>query len=42
MIAAALMAKKDIRIYKIDPKIVKSEINILKRIGVHIRKKKIV
>ena len=34
------MAKKDIRIYKIDPKIVKSEINILKRIGVHIRKKK--
>ena len=40
MIAAALMAKKDIRIYKIDPKIVKSEINILKRIGVHIRKKK--
>ena len=40
MIAAALMAKKDIRIYKIDPKIVKSEINILKRIGVHIKKRK--
>ena len=43
MIAAALIAKKDIKIYKIDPKIVKSEINILKRIGLNIiRKKKIV
>ena len=40
MIAAALMAKKNIEIYKIDPKMVKSEINVLKKIGVEIIKKK--
>ena len=40
MIASALMAKKYLIINKIDPKIVKSEINILKRIGVKIIKKK--
>ena len=40
MIASALMAKKYIIIDKVDPKIVKSEIDILKRIGVKIIKKK--
>ncbi len=40
MIASALMAKKYIIINKIDPKIVKSEIDILKKIGVKIIKKK--
>ena len=40
MIASALMAKKYLIINKIDPKIVKSEINILKKIGVKIIKKK--
>ena len=43
MIAGALLAKKDLVIDKIDPKIVKNEINILKKIGVQIiQKKKIV
>ncbi len=40
MIAGALMAKKEITINNIDPKIVKSEIEILKKIGVKIIKKK--
>ena len=40
MIASALMAKKYIIIDKVEPKIVKSEIDILKRIGVKIIKKK--
>ena len=34
MIAGALLAKKDLIIDKIDTKIIKSEINILKKIGV--------
>ena len=41
MIASALMAKKYIIIDKVEPKIVKSEIDILKRIGVKIIKKKV-
>ncbi len=40
MIACALLAKKNMKIDKIDPKIVKNEINILKTIGVKIVKKK--
>ena len=40
MIAGALLAKKDLTIDKIDPKIVKSEINVLKMVGVKIIKKK--
>ena len=40
MIAGALLAKKNITIDKIDPKIVKNEINILKMVGVKIIKKK--
>ena len=40
MIAGALLAKKDLVIDKIDPKIVKNEINILKKIGVQIIQKK--
>ena len=40
MIAGALLAKKNLTIDKIDPKIIKSEINILKKIGVQISKKK--
>jgi len=40
MIASALLAKKNIIIDKIDPKIVKNEINLLKLIGVKIVKKK--
>ena len=39
MIACALMAKNKIIIDKIDPKIVRTEINILKKIGVKITKK---
>ena len=34
MIAGALLAKKNLIIDKIDPKIVKSEIDILRKIGV--------
>ena len=40
MIASALQVKKKITIDKVDPKIVKSEINILKKIGVKIKQKK--
>ena len=40
MIACALLAKKNITIDKIDPKVVKKEIGILKMIGVKIIKKK--
>ena len=40
MIASALQVKKNITIDKVDPKIVKSEINILKKIGVKIKQKK--
>ena len=40
MIAGALLAKRDLIINKIDPSIIKSEINILKKIGVQITKKK--
>ena len=40
MIAGALLAKKSLMINKIDPKVVKNEINILKKIGIQITKKK--
>ncbi len=40
MIAGALLAKKNLTIDKIDPKIVKSELNVLKKIGVKIKQKK--
>jgi len=40
MIASALQVKNNITINKIDPKIIKSEINILKKIGVKIKQKK--
>ena len=40
MIAGALLAKEDLIINKIDTKIIKYEINILKKIGVRIIKKK--
>ncbi len=40
MIISAMLAKKDILIDKIDPKIIKSEINILKKIGVQIKQNK--
>ena len=40
MIAGALLAKKNLIIDKIDPLVVKNEINILKKIGVKIIKKK--
>tara|TARA_A100001015_G_scaffold253316_1_gene293413 strand:- start:1331 stop:2590 length:1260 start_codon:yes stop_codon:yes gene_type:complete len=40
MIAGALLVKKNLIIDKIDPKIVKSEIDILKKIGVKITQKK--
>ena len=39
MIAGALLAKKNLKINKIDPKIIKSEIDVLKKIGVKIIKK---
>ena len=38
MIASALLAKKKIIIDKIDPKIIKNEINVLRKIGVQIKK----
>ena len=41
MIACALLAKKNLLIDKIDPKIVKNEIDVLKKIGVKLIKKKI-
>tara|TARA_B100001063_G_scaffold245193_1_gene280143 strand:+ start:857 stop:2116 length:1260 start_codon:yes stop_codon:yes gene_type:complete len=40
MIASALLAKKNFIIDKIDPKIIKSELKVLKRIGVRIIQKK--
>ena len=40
MIASALLAKKNFIIDKINPKIVKSEIDVLKKIGVKITQKK--
>ena len=40
MIAGALLAKKNLIINKIDPKIVKSEIQVLKKIGIKIKIKK--
>tara|TARA_A100001015_G_scaffold4675_1_gene5955 strand:- start:1606 stop:2865 length:1260 start_codon:yes stop_codon:yes gene_type:complete len=40
MIASALLAKKNITINKVNPKIVENEINVLKMIGVNILKKK--
>ena len=40
MIASALLAKKNLTIDKIDPKIIKSELNVLKKIGVQIKQKK--
>ncbi len=40
MIASALLAKKDLKINKVNPKIIKSEIDVLKKIGVSIIKKK--
>ncbi len=40
MIASALQAKKNVTIDKIDPKLIKSEIDILKKIGVQITKKR--
>jgi UDP-N-acetylglucosamine 1-carboxyvinyltransferase len=40
MIASALMGKKGVEINNIDPKIIKSEINVLRKIGVQIIKKK--
>ena len=40
MIASALLAKKNLTIDKIDPKIIKNEINILKKIGVQNKTKK--
>ena len=39
MIASALLAKKNLIIDKIDPKIIKSEINVLKKIGVKLIQK---
>ena len=42
MIAGALLAKKELIIDKINPKIIKSEINILKKIGVQNNQKKII
>ena len=40
MIASALLAKKNLIIDKIDPKIISNELNVLKKIGVQIVKKK--
>ena len=40
MIASALLAKNNLLIDKVDPKIIKSEIDILKKIGVKILQKK--
>jgi UDP-N-acetylglucosamine 1-carboxyvinyltransferase len=39
MIASALLAKKNLTINKIDPKMIKNELNILKKIGVQIKQK---
>ena len=40
MIASALLAKKNITINKINPKIIKNELNVLKKIGVKVIQKK--
>jgi UDP-N-acetylglucosamine 1-carboxyvinyltransferase len=40
MIASALLAKKNLTIDKIDPKIIKNELNVLKKIGAQIKLKK--
>jgi len=40
MIASALLAKKNLIIDKIDPRIIKNELNVLKKIGVQIKQKK--
>ena len=40
MIASALLAKKNLKINKIEPKIIKNEINVLKKIGIRIKKNK--
>ena len=40
MIASALLAKKNLTINKIEPKIIKNEINVLKKIGIRIKKNK--
>ena len=40
MIASALISKKGVEIININPKIIKSEINVLRKIGVQIIKKK--
>ena len=40
MIAGALLAKKNLTINKIEPKMIKNELNLLKKIGVQIRQKK--
>ena len=40
MIASTLLAKKNLEIKKIDPKIIRSEIDVLKKIGVKIIQKK--
>ena len=40
MIASGLLAKKNVTIDKINPKIIKSELDILKKIGVQIKQKK--
>ena len=40
MIASALMGKKGVEINNIDPKIIKCEINVLRKIGVQVIKKK--
>ena len=40
MIASALLAKKNLIINKIEPKIIKNEINVLKKIGIRIKKNK--
>ena len=40
MIASALLVKKNLKIDKIDPKIIKNELSVLKKIGVQIKQKK--
>ena len=40
MIASGLLAKKSVTIDRINPKIIKSELDILKKIGVQIKQKK--
>ena len=40
IVAGALLAKENLIIDKIDPKIIKSELNVLKKIGVRIAQRK--